>query len=193
MVKNTSLCGLGQTAPNPVLSTLRFFRHEYEELLQPDPPFRQLIRARRDLTRSNFPIPCLSRHSRLMTSRSAWRTTPRSSMPPARPGSRSRRSAILTACTISGPAGSAWWKWRGSRSFCRPARRRSARTGWCTPTASGCSNYRKMTIELSVRRTQPRLRRSVSPTATANCRRWPTRSGWITSATTTVIRSGGWT
>jgi len=38
MVKNTSLCGLGQTAPNPVLSTLRFFRHEYEELLQPETP-----------------------------------------------------------------------------------------------------------------------------------------------------------
>jgi bidirectional [NiFe] hydrogenase diaphorase subunit len=37
MVKHTSLCGLGQTAPNPVLSTLRFFRKEYEELLQPDP------------------------------------------------------------------------------------------------------------------------------------------------------------
>jgi bidirectional [NiFe] hydrogenase diaphorase subunit len=37
MVKHTSLCGLGQTAPNPVLSTLRFFRDEYEELLQPDP------------------------------------------------------------------------------------------------------------------------------------------------------------
>jgi bidirectional [NiFe] hydrogenase diaphorase subunit len=37
MVKNTSLCGLGQTAPNPVASTLRFFRKEYEELLQPDP------------------------------------------------------------------------------------------------------------------------------------------------------------
>jgi bidirectional [NiFe] hydrogenase diaphorase subunit len=36
MVKHTSLCGLGQTAPNPVLSTLRFFRHEYQELLQPD-------------------------------------------------------------------------------------------------------------------------------------------------------------
>ena len=26
-----SLCGLGKTAPNPVLSTLRYFRHEYEE------------------------------------------------------------------------------------------------------------------------------------------------------------------
>jgi NADH-quinone oxidoreductase subunit F len=29
-IKATSLCGLGQTAPNPVLSTLRFFRDEYE-------------------------------------------------------------------------------------------------------------------------------------------------------------------
>ncbi len=29
MVKNTSLCGLGQSAPNPVLSTLRYFRDEY--------------------------------------------------------------------------------------------------------------------------------------------------------------------
>jgi len=38
MVKNTSLCGLGQTAPNPVLSTLRFFRKEYEALLQPELP-----------------------------------------------------------------------------------------------------------------------------------------------------------
>ena len=30
MVKTTSLCGLGKTAPNPVLSTLRYFREEYE-------------------------------------------------------------------------------------------------------------------------------------------------------------------
>ena len=29
-VKGSSLCGLGQTAPNPVLSTLRYFREEYE-------------------------------------------------------------------------------------------------------------------------------------------------------------------
>jgi bidirectional [NiFe] hydrogenase diaphorase subunit len=36
MVRSTSLCGLGQTAPNPVLSTLRFFREEYTRLLQPD-------------------------------------------------------------------------------------------------------------------------------------------------------------
>ena len=29
-IKSTALCGLGQTAPNPVLSTLKFFRSEYE-------------------------------------------------------------------------------------------------------------------------------------------------------------------
>ena len=29
-IKTTALCGLGQTAPNPVLSTLRYFRDEYE-------------------------------------------------------------------------------------------------------------------------------------------------------------------
>jgi len=30
LVRKASLCGLGRAAPNPVLSTLRFFRHEYE-------------------------------------------------------------------------------------------------------------------------------------------------------------------
>jgi bidirectional [NiFe] hydrogenase diaphorase subunit len=34
MVGATSLCGLGQAAPNPVLSTLRWFRHEYEAALR---------------------------------------------------------------------------------------------------------------------------------------------------------------
>ena len=33
LVQNTSLCGLGQSAPNPVVSTLRFFKEEYEEKL----------------------------------------------------------------------------------------------------------------------------------------------------------------
>ncbi len=31
VIRETSLCGLGQTAPNPVLSTIRHFREEYEE------------------------------------------------------------------------------------------------------------------------------------------------------------------
>ncbi len=30
-IKDTAMCGLGQTAPNPVLSTIQYFREEYEE------------------------------------------------------------------------------------------------------------------------------------------------------------------
>jgi bidirectional [NiFe] hydrogenase diaphorase subunit len=33
LVRNTSLCGLGQSAPNPILTTLRYFRREFEEKL----------------------------------------------------------------------------------------------------------------------------------------------------------------
>jgi NADH-quinone oxidoreductase subunit F len=31
VVKNTALCGLGQTSPNPILTTLKYFHEEYEE------------------------------------------------------------------------------------------------------------------------------------------------------------------
>ena len=30
-IKDSAICGLGQTAPNPVLSTIKYFRHEYDE------------------------------------------------------------------------------------------------------------------------------------------------------------------
>ncbi|MCJ7805976.1 MAG: 4Fe-4S binding protein, partial [Clostridia bacterium] len=33
-IKDSSLCGLGQTCPNPVLSTIRYFRHEYAEHIE---------------------------------------------------------------------------------------------------------------------------------------------------------------
>lgn len=36
MVKEMSLCGLGQSAPNPVLSTLRYFKEEYLARLRPE-------------------------------------------------------------------------------------------------------------------------------------------------------------
>jgi ferredoxin len=35
-VKKGSLCGLGQTAPNPVLTTIRYFREEYEAHIHGD-------------------------------------------------------------------------------------------------------------------------------------------------------------
>jgi bidirectional [NiFe] hydrogenase diaphorase subunit len=34
MVKDTSLCGLGQAAPNPVISTLHYFRKEFEQHIE---------------------------------------------------------------------------------------------------------------------------------------------------------------
>lgn len=36
-VRDTSLCGLGQSAPNPVLSTLQYFGNEYDDLLVENP------------------------------------------------------------------------------------------------------------------------------------------------------------
>ena len=33
-IKLTAMCGLGQTAPNPILSTIRFFREEYKEHIE---------------------------------------------------------------------------------------------------------------------------------------------------------------
>ncbi len=36
VTQTASLCGLGQTAPNPVLSTIRYFINEYEELISTD-------------------------------------------------------------------------------------------------------------------------------------------------------------
>ncbi len=43
MVKETSLCGLGQSAPNPVLSTMRYFRDEYLALIQESPNGRAAV------------------------------------------------------------------------------------------------------------------------------------------------------
>jgi len=46
-MEHNSLCGLGKSAPNPVLSTLRYFRHEYEQHVRgrcPAGVCRELIR-----------------------------------------------------------------------------------------------------------------------------------------------------
>ena len=34
MIKDSSLCGLGQTAPNPVISTMKYFWDEYLALIK---------------------------------------------------------------------------------------------------------------------------------------------------------------
>ena len=48
LLKNTSLCGLGQAAPNPVLATLRYFRDEYDALLLDDPSAEAAANVSRD-------------------------------------------------------------------------------------------------------------------------------------------------
>ncbi len=49
-IKKGSLCGLGQTAPNPVLSTIRYFRDEYmEHIKQKRCPFKDKSKGKPEL------------------------------------------------------------------------------------------------------------------------------------------------
>ena len=57
-----SLCGLGKTAPNPVLTTLRYFRDEYEAHLQGRCPARQMHGA--DQVHASTPIAPAARSAR---------------------------------------------------------------------------------------------------------------------------------
>jgi bidirectional [NiFe] hydrogenase diaphorase subunit len=43
LLQTMSLCGLGQSAPNPIVSTLKYFREEYENLLSDKDPGKLLI------------------------------------------------------------------------------------------------------------------------------------------------------
>lgn len=45
MVRETSLCGLGISAPNPVLSTMRYFRDEYLQRIQESPNGKVLVKS----------------------------------------------------------------------------------------------------------------------------------------------------
>ena len=47
LVKHTSLCGLGQSAPNPVLSTLRYFADEYKAHIEEHNAVRRESAARK--------------------------------------------------------------------------------------------------------------------------------------------------
>ncbi len=44
MIKEASLCGLGKTAPNPVLSTIKYFREDYEEHIETKKSCKRLHR-----------------------------------------------------------------------------------------------------------------------------------------------------
>lgn len=55
-MQKTSLCGLGQTAPNPVLSTLRYFGEEYQAFIEGGPSYARKISA---AARASAPSPRL--------------------------------------------------------------------------------------------------------------------------------------
>ena len=65
VIKDTSLCGLGQSAPNPVLSTLRWFRPEYEahiyERRCPAGVCRELLTYRIDAAKCKGCTACASK------------------------------------------------------------------------------------------------------------------------------------
>lgn len=48
-VKECSLCGLGGSAPNPLLSTLRHFRHEYDERVQAERKSSNLVNQKQNV------------------------------------------------------------------------------------------------------------------------------------------------
>lgn len=51
-VSSTALCGLGKSAPNPVVSTIKNFRDEYEAHISKTLPHRQLRKAEENRDRS---------------------------------------------------------------------------------------------------------------------------------------------
>jgi NADH:ubiquinone oxidoreductase subunit F (NADH-binding)/(2Fe-2S) ferredoxin/NAD-dependent dihydropyrimidine dehydrogenase PreA subunit len=63
-IKNTALCGLGQTAPNPVLSTLKYFKDEYEAYAYRTKKTKYSIDARLCIgctkCARNCPVSCIS-------------------------------------------------------------------------------------------------------------------------------------
>ena len=105
MVKHTSLCGLGQSAPNPVLSTLRYFRHEYELAARAPTAAGRGRPADRALESAGDAHGRQDPHAR-RGDRSAPARTRRSWRPPARPAIRDpdalppRRPDDVGACRL---------------------------------------------------------------------------------------------
>ena len=141
MVKHTSLCGLGQSAPNPVLSTLRYFRARVRGAVCDEPDgqtgarpspvvhARRLIHGGQDAdNQRQAPSARLAEQTILEAAREAG-------------------IAIPTLCHLEGrrtsaPAGSAWSRVGGggrlAASLRHPRRRGD---GWRSrPTRRGCAS-----------------------------------------------------
>ena len=146
LLKETSLCGLGLAAPNPVLSTLRHFRDEYEAhvrerrcpaghcRLEPAGQLRRCRHERQDAGSGRQDDHGAGRRRRY---------SPR----PGKAASRSPGSATWADCPTWARAACAWWRSKARRSCSLPASRRWPRTWWCAPTRP-LQAHRKLIVEL---------------------------------------------
>ena len=99
MIRDMSLCGLGQTAPNPVLTTMRHFRHEFEDHIRAK-RCRAGVCEHLALSPVREQLPAAHEHSAVPAScskRTGWKT--RSS-----PSSWTIRCRPLPAASASTPA-----------------------------------------------------------------------------------------
>ena len=103
-VSRTSLCGLGQTAPNPVLTTLRYFREEYEAHVRESaaPPGAAPPSPTTGSTTPASAAPCAPRSAR-------WAPSPTAPTSPTPSTSTSAPAATCASRSARTP------RWRSSR------------------------------------------------------------------------------
>ena len=152
LLKSTSLCGLGQTAPNPVVSTLRYFRDEYlahiDERRCPAGVCKiapQASFARRRARR------CGRERQDLHPERQAGERG-RGPDDPRRlrraEACPSRASATSRASARSAPAGSAWSRSQGCNKLLPACMTRVEEGMVVTTNSERLQSYRRMIVEL---------------------------------------------
>ena len=113
LLRETSLCGLGQTAPNPVMSTLRYFRAEYEAHIREHRC--PAGHCQMEVGGAGMSVKTLQVDGKMVTGVGGETHLHRGLGTTA---STFRGSATSADFPTSAPAGSAWWRSRARRN-CR--------------------------------------------------------------------------
>jgi NADH-quinone oxidoreductase subunit F len=146
-VKASSLCGLGQTAPNPVLTTIRYFRDEYEahilEQRCPAGVCTALVRAPCvSACPAGVDVPATCRWWPRAATPRRWlytaTPTPSPDLRPRLPGLLRGASASAAGWTSPSPSATSSASWPTTSTRC-PGRRR----GWPRPRAKGGRDRRR--------------------------------------------------
>ena len=186
-----SLCGLGQTAPNPVVSTLRYFRDEYLAHIDGPPlPGRGLRPAgkakKAALARSERSADGDRQDAHCIDGKPVSAGQDQTLLDVA----RENGIEIPTLCHLDGLSDVGACRLclvevEGSAKLLpacatKATRRHEGRT----PTPNGCAATAGRSWSCSSPSATTSAR-SASPTATANCRTWRSRWAWTTSASRT--------